>query len=175
MKAFFLSLFVAALFVSCDEGPVGPPGPQGLDGVNVVGQTFEFTADFAAPDYSAFFSFPNNVQVLNSDVVLAYILWEEAPANNGGVIDVWRPLPQTVYTANSQFAYNYDWTQGDITTFIDAAGNFDFNELTGTDLNNQVFRVVIVPSDFVATVDTSNLSEVLSAAGLSTQGIQGLE
>jgi hypothetical protein len=157
---------VLVLFLTACTGPEGPPGfdgQDGLDGVNIVGQVIEIQGDFtAANDYSLLYAFPSTVEVLPSDVVLTYILWDEAPASGGGTIDVWRLLPQTLLVDQGILQYNYDFTQGDVSIFLDA--NFDLATLLPGDTDNQVFRIAVVPADFVSEniIDPNTFGDLLN-------------
>ncbi|MDT8347762.1 MAG: collagen-like protein, partial [Flavobacteriaceae bacterium] len=130
----------AMIFIGCD-GDTGPQGPQGPPGTNILGQVFETEIDFNAPDYEALVSFPQSIEVFESDVVVAFILWEVVPDNAGGTLDVWRPLPQVAFTQNGIFSYNYDFTFFDVRLFLEAEAAFDFNSLTAADTQNQIFRI----------------------------------
>src|SRR5690554_2164605 len=94
-------LFLAVL-AACEgpQGPPGPPGPpgspgdDGMDGILPV--VYEIEGDFVAENnYLLPFVFPNDIEVLESDIVLVYILWEQAENEDGELLDVWRLLPQT--------------------------------------------------------------------------------
>lgn len=172
MKYFTSLIALAFLFISC-EGPQGPPGFDGLNGVNVVAQSFETTVDFVGPNFENVVAFPNNISVAPTDLALAYVLWDVVPGNNGGTVDVWRLLPQTVYTNFGEFQYNYDTTNGDVRLFLDAPNTFDFNNLGGGDLNNQTFRIVILPIDFASNplLDITDYNSVMNLAGLSSSDI----
>lgn len=176
MKKLALILTLAVVFISC-EGPQGPPGFDGLNGTNIVAQSFEITTDFTAPDYESFVAYPNNIEVFDTDMTLIYILWDEVPGNNGGTVDVWRLLPQTVYTDFGQFQYNYDATNGDANIFLDAPSTFDFNNLAPGDLDNQTFRIVILPVDLASNplLDVTDYYGVMNLAGLGTQDIITIE
>ncbi|PQJ19079.1 MULTISPECIES: dihydrolipoamide dehydrogenase [Nonlabens] len=174
MKKIILLVIAAVTFAAC-EGPQGPPGFDGLDGVNVTAQSFEITTDFFAPDYAQLIPFPNNIQTFPDDMVLTYLLWDEVPGNNGGTVDVWRLLPQVLYTDFGEFQYNYDATNGDVELFIDAPATTDLSQLAPADLQNQTFRIVILPVELAGTVDVTNYQEVMSAAQLSTNDIIVIE
>ena len=133
------------LFSSC-EGPEGPPG---LDGINILGQVFEVTIDFTpGNDFSNLITFPSNIEVYESDVVLVYLLEESIPGN-GGPIDVWSQLPQTYFLNQGTLLYTFDHTFLDVKIFLDA--NFDLTTLGPAYTDDQVFRIAIVPSEFGAT------------------------
>ena len=60
--------------------------------------------------------------------------------------NVWRQLPQTVYIAQGELDYNFDFTRNDINLFLDS--NFDLATLGAAYSQNQLFRVVIIPGYF---------------------------
>lgn len=157
-----LALF---LFVSCDvnssQGPRGPEGPPGPAGP--VGQGFEVEADFNAGNgYSQFFAFPEEVEVLESDIVVVYWLFgvDEETGN-----DIWQQLPATVYFSDGEFQYAFDHTVEDVQLFLQ--GNIDFGTLGAGYTEDQIFRVAILPVDYVQStnLNLSNMNEVMQAMG----------
>ena len=90
------SLVLGFGLTSCEGpiGPPGPPGPPGFDGADgLIGSIFEAQVDFdKADNYEAFVDFPSNIEVFDTDVVIAYIL---TAVDNG--TDIWEPLPQTLF------------------------------------------------------------------------------
>ncbi len=171
------SAFLSLFFIAC-EGPEGPPGFDGRDGVDGIdgalfeAQAFEINIDM---DYNAdanTFEFlaseyEGGAEVLASDVVLIYRLEE---VNNG--VDIWRQLPQPVITDNGTVFFNFDFTQGDYSIYLEP--EFDAN-LIATDLtDDQWFRVVIVPAEVLSSskMDKSNVQNVLDAMGIKEEQIQ---
>ncbi|EGV45023.1 hypothetical protein BZARG_331 [Bizionia argentinensis JUB59] len=160
MKNLIAVLFVSALLITSCEGPQGPPGSPGLqgndgiDGETIVAPSFEIELDFTAANNFEFFE-PYGFNTLSSDITLVYILWE---VNNGQ--DVWRLLPQTVEFNNGTLVYNYDFTQTEVSIFLD--GTIDFNTLDISWTNNRVFRVVVVPADNVGRQDFSDINAVMA-------------
>jgi hypothetical protein len=154
-------LFTLCAFVllsSC-TGPVGPPGYSGL------GQVFEATANFNPENsYSRFFTFPSNIVVYESDVVLVYLLEEVV----NGDIDVWSQLPQTYFLDQGTLLYTFDHTFLDINIFLDA--NFSLNTLGSDYTDNKIFRIAIIPAEYA----NSNLSmnELMNKLQIETSGIQ---
>ncbi|TDE11371.1 hypothetical protein [Dyadobacter psychrotolerans] len=135
-------LITAALFQSC-RGPEGPAGPAGLDGP--IGQTFEVeNVNFNTGNGFQYRTTFNNANVdfLESDVVLVYILWD---VDNGAPI--WRLLPQPIDMPRG-IIYNFDFTPSDFTIFIDAPTSVNLSTLSADFTQNQTFRVVALPSDF---------------------------
>ena len=149
--SFLLMLF---LFSAC-EGPTGPPGPPGDDGAVLVANAFEIEVDFTAGNgYRILEDY--GFEVFPFDVTLVYILWEQ---DNG--TDIWRLLPQVLEFPEGQLQYNYDFTQTDVSIFLD--GTINFNILGSEWTQDQVFRVVVIPADNVGLVNINNLEEVMKA------------
>jgi hypothetical protein len=150
---FLFSLLLLSVF-AC-EGPVGPPGPPGQpgvpgeDGVNILGAVFEVEADFNPNEnFTRFFSFPTDeIEVFDSDVVLVYILWEVVEDGNGDPLDLWRLVPQTVFTPEGAFQYNFDYTVLDVRFFLE--GEIDLSTLGNDYTQDQIFRIIVIPADFV--------------------------
>ena len=103
-------------------------------------------------------------------MTLVYILYDQVSNNNGGTVDVWRLLPQTLYTDFGEFQYNFDFTADDATIFLDGPDSTDFTQLTAGDLENQTFRIVILPliissnpnldvTDYNAVMELANLND----------------
>ena len=165
-----LAVFGIVLFSSC-EGPEGPPGQ---DGYNGVGTVYENTSNnyynFIGPNYSVTFSFPK--QLIESDVVLVYRL-------NGFVGDeqLWEFLPETHYFDNDagirDFTFNYNFTRNYVKIFLEG---YDANNPVPNEYRlNQIFRIVVVPADFVASVDKNNYLEVMKAVKINESEIKKIE
>lgn len=131
-------------YESVIPGPQGLPGPQGPAGEAAF--VFEYTeVNFFAPDYEVVLEYPSDFEGLNSDVALAYLLWDVQEIN-GELVDVWRPLPQQVFAPFGTIQYNYDFTPYDIRLFME--GTFSADQLSPIDTEDWVVRVVIVPGNF---------------------------
>ncbi len=176
MKKFVTLLFVSVFtLTSCsDDGAVGPPGPPGEDGINILGTTYEYDVNFeylASGNYhSAFLDFD---QIKISDGVLVYRL-EVAQDSNGNDIDTWSLLPQVFFLEQGIIQYVFTHTTVDVELIID--GNFDLSNLENGFTQNQVFRVIVVPSDpasFVSStgVDLSNMEAVLETLNIDNSDI----
>lgn len=171
-------VFALAVLASC-EGEPGPPGRDGLDGQDgesFLGSVFEIEGDFSSQnDYTLYFPFPSNVTVYDTDVVLVYILWEIAEDNSGNPIDVWRLLPQTVVLDEGVLQYNYDHTFVDVQVFLE--GTIDFNTLLPAESQDQVFRIVVFPADFLAqkNVDISEYNLLMNSLGVKKDLVQKID
>ncbi len=153
----FILLFVLA---SCEgpAGPPGPPGPPGEDGADgLIGTVFEAEIDFnASNEYSSVVEFPGDIEVFESDVVMAYIL----TAVEDGT-DIWEPLPQTLFFDTDILLYGYDHTIFDIRFFMD--GTVDFGSLGPVFTDGVIFRIAIIPAAFAEELDVNKLEDVMSA------------
>ncbi|MBN1819827.1 MAG: hypothetical protein JXR31_08615 [Prolixibacteraceae bacterium] len=170
-----LALATILFFTACDEVP-GPAGPPGEDGESFLGSVFEIEGDFtSANNYELFFDFPSNFEIYETDVVLVYILWEQATGSNNQSIDVWRALPQTRILNEGILQYNFDYTYEDVRIFLD--GDIDFNYLSPADKMDQIFRIVVFPADYAkdADLDISNLNSVMNFLNMETSEIQKID
>ncbi|SFI84816.1 hypothetical protein SAMN05421638_1168 [Kaistella treverensis] len=78
--------------------------------------------------------------LFNTDVVLIY---RKAGTGTDGS-PVWQLIPRTIYLSNGrELDYDFDFTKNDIQIYAD--GNYDVST-TPEYLNNQTFRVVLVPT-----------------------------
>ncbi|WP_373519634.1 collagen-like protein [Pricia sp.] len=169
----FLTLF----FVSC-EGDPGPPGFDGLDGPQgpagpAAGQVIDIFGDFAADsNYGFFYSFQDDgIEVLETDVVLVYLSFDQVEDNNGEPVDIWRLLPQTRLLDQGILQYNYEHDFFRVDIFLES--DFDLSTLEPGDTDNQKFRIAILPADFVQTakLDKSNIGSVMSSLGISEKDV----
>ncbi|APY07358.1 hypothetical protein BWZ20_03155 [Winogradskyella sp. J14-2] len=140
------------LFTACegDPGPPGPPGLPGQNGVNFVGQSFERTINFTSTnDYGVGLEIPLDIELLETDMVLVYRFLGQVDG-----FDVWRPLPETIYTSGGgEFQYNFEHNYDFVTIYLDAAPEFNFDLLLDEDRLDQTFRIVILPVDFINSND----------------------
>lgn len=160
----YVVLAFAFLFFTSCEGDPGPQGPQGPAGGLLVSSAFEIVIDFnEANDYSFIEAY--GFDVYPSDVTLVYILWDTV---NGQ--DIWRLLPQTVTFDDGTLVYNYDFTQTDVSFFLD--GTTDFTALGSEWTQDQVFRVVVVPADNIDSIDINNLGNVMQMTNIESFDIR---
>lgn len=152
----FISVFT--LLLTACEGDPGPPGLDGQNSINIVAQSFETNElDFLPENsFENTIPYPENIEILDTDMILVYLLWNEDPDN-------WRLLPQTIYTETGEFQYNFQDNFTGVSIFLDAPANFDFDTLLPGDTLNQIFRVVILPVDLVNNnnIDIGNYQEVI--------------
>lgn len=138
MKKIFLLLAVVGMTVlqSCE----GDAGPQGEPGYSAEAEVFEirnvnFIND-GGGNYTIIYDL--NPAILNSDMILMYRL---AGVSNG--LDIWEQMPKTYYFNNGEeLDYNFDFTTNDINVNL---GYTDSSVLQPAFIQNQVFRVVVIP------------------------------
>ncbi|MFQ3212857.1 MAG: hypothetical protein ACJAT1_000146 [Marivirga sp.] len=171
--AMLISLLGACTVQSSDEGPIGPQGPRGAPGAQGVpgeeAYVFEYDGiTFAAGnDFTQFLEFPADFSMFETDHVLIYFLWDYLPDED---VDVWRILPQTLFTVDGTLVYNYDNTRTDVKLFMDA--NFNLDVLAADYTDDWVVRAVVVPggygraattgldfNDYDAVIDYYNLDD----------------
>jgi len=178
-------LSVVVIFLNACEGPIGPQGPpgqrgeQGEPGVNIVGSVFEIITDLTASgNFGILVNFQDEfgLEVLPSDAVLVYILWDEIEDSEGNPLPIWRQLPQTVFLEDGMFLYNFEHTDLDVDIFLE--GPYDFNTLPDVWTIDQVFRVVVVPADFINTnarYDFSDYHATLELLGIDDSDVKRIE
>jgi hypothetical protein len=155
-------------------GPRGPQGPAGQDGQD--GQeayVFEYVdlTFSSANEYSLLLELPSDFQMLESDMVLVYFLYDYFEDED---LDLWRALPQTEFTDFGTLIYNFDFTLFDVNLFMDA--NFDLNLLGARYTDNWIARVVVVPGQFTngrtaAPVDYEDYKAVMDYYNLTDENI----
>ena len=148
MSKKIILLFVivgATVFSSCE-------GPQGDTGYSAESAVLEYQFVDLTLDQNNEYSFYRQISANLEDNVVIYRL--------SGVIDsqtpIWQPIPRTVYFDNGdEFDYDYDFSREDFTIY--AGGNY--NIATSPELlNDQTFRVVIIPGNFANK--SSNITEM---------------
>ncbi len=106
-----------------------------------------------------------NPQIFPSDVILIYRLTGTIDAST----PIWQQIPRTLYTSQGELDYDFDFSKEDFTIY--AGGNYNL-ALTPQFLNNQTFRIVIVPASFSKTLDTNNYISVMKALNLKENQVQ---
>ena len=164
-------LFSVFAITSCE----GPMGPQGLDGDSMIGTIFEMEGDFLPSNNNElFFDFPSNFEIFDTDVVLVYILWDVQDIN-GKQTDVWRLLPQTVILDEGFIQYNFDNSVEDVRVFLETT--IPFNQLRPAETQDQVFRIAVLPADFIAkkSVDILDLNSLIKIQGINFNIVKNAE
>ena len=79
--------------------------------------------------------------IYDSDVILIYRLAGTLNSNT----PIWQPIPRTLFLSQGELDYDFDFSKEDFTIY--AGGTYNLS-LTPQYLNNQTFRIVIVPGSF---------------------------
>lgn len=158
---YFIIILSMAFLASCElnSTEVGPPGPEGPSGP--VGQGFEVEANFTGSNnYAQIFSIPENIEVFDTDIVVAYLLFEVDQETGN---DVWQQLPASFFFEDGELQYAFDHTISDVQLFL--TGDTNLNTLGDEFTRNQIFRVAVLPVDYVSSsnIDLSNMDEVMGA------------
>lgn len=111
-----------------------------------------------------------NPQIAHGSSIIMYRL--------SGTIDsstpIWQPIPRTLYFPEGELDYDFDFTREDFTIY--AGGTYDLN-LTPNFINNQTFRLVIIPgyaSNKMSNVDLSDYNAVIKAFNIDDSNIRQL-
>lgn len=178
-----LGAFLTLFLVSCegDQGPAGPPGLDGLEGIEgepgIQGQVLEvdgvnFVYEPENNWYRARLTFSEltDFVVSESYAILVYRFDGEVDLDDGPA-NSWSLIPQNFFLADGTIQYISAHNFVDLDIFID--GNFDLANLDPAFTENQFFRIVFVPSDFLQSkMDKSNISSVMSSFGISEKDVQ---
>lgn len=175
---------VIILFTVACEGPQGPPGPPGYDGLNgldgadgIQGQVVEvegvnFGYDAGANLFSTLITFSDitNFEVFEADAVLVYRYVGSIPTNDG-TADLWSQIPQNYFLDEGTIQYVFEHSLVDVELFID--GNFDLSTLSTDFTDDQIFRIVFIPSEYAeaSKMDTSNIENVMSSLGIGEEKV----
>lgn len=170
-----LGAVIVFVFAAC-EGPQGPPGFDGLDGAQgpqgapgIQGQVVEVEGIYFdyIPEgnlFSTLITFRDitNFDVYQADAVLVYRHNGTVPLDDGSNADLWTQIPQNYFLDEGTIQYVFEHTYVDVELFID--GNFDLSTLSTEFTDNQLFRIVFVPSEFAESpdFDAANINSVMS-------------
>lgn len=183
-----LGAVIVFVFAAC-EGPQGPPGFDGLDGLDgapgapgIQGQVVEvegidFGYDAQANLFSTLITFSDvtNFEVFESDAVLVYRHDGVIELSDGSTADAWTQIPQNYFLNEGTIQYVFAHTFVDVELFID--GNFDLSTLSTDFTDNQLFRIVFIPSEYAqsADFDASNIESVMSKLQINEEQVIQLD
>lgn len=165
-----LLIAILAISFSACKGPRGLPGADGLDGKDgdsLLGTVFTINGDFTPEnDYSIYFAFPDDFTVYKSDIIVVSIFWENYEKEDGTFTEIWRMLPQTRILQQTDktdlLQYNFDYSVEDVVIMLE--GDIDYSTLLPGDLENQHFRIAVIPADFAAEVNINNIDELIKSS-----------
>lgn len=169
MKKILLLLTVVAAFAF--QGCEGPEGPQGPQGGNIPNEMYELrNVNFGYNSTSGSYSIYEELvpQINQADVILIYRL----VGTVNPTTPIWQSIPRTLYLPQGELDYDFDFTKTDFTIY--AGGNFNL-ALTPEYLNNQTFRIVILPGYYsknAQPVDYSDYNAVIKAYNIDESRIK---
>jgi hypothetical protein len=169
MKKIITLLAIVGMFsLQGCTGPEGIPGQDGSKGEpGFVSEVFELkNMNFAYNSTKVYTIYQKlTPTILASDVILIYRL--------SGTIDsktpVWQPIPRTLFLTQGELDYDFDFSKEDFTIY--ARGNYNL-ATTPEYLNDQTFRIVIVPGSFANSLKTTDYIGVMSALKLNENQVQ---
>lgn len=144
MKKYILlsavSLLSLGAISSCSNSTTDPGGYTDND---TYPQMKDITASFSSANSYAIYQ---SITIPSTDVVLVY---RNVNSNTSGTTPVWQLLPKTEYLNNNrELDYNFVFNTQQVQ--VTTSANFEQNTMTtaekNTYLNNQTFRIVLVPA-----------------------------
>jgi hypothetical protein len=166
----FLGVIVLTLFSSC-TGPQGPQGNPGQDGL--LAEVFELkNVNFgynATDGYTIYQTL--NPNIYGSDNILIYRM----TGTINSTTPIWQSIPRTLFLQQGELDYDFDFSKQDFTIY--AGGTYNL-ALTPAYINNQTFRIVIVPGAFsgksTKSVDFSDYNAVIKYYNIDESHIKVL-
>lgn len=165
MKKFtFILVLIGMITLQSCEGPQGPPG---RDGVTVEAEVFELrNVNFGFSNQFGYSIYRELIPpILNSDVMLIYRM--DGTINSS--TPIWQQIPRTLYLSQGELDYDFDFSRVDFTIYADGTYNL---ETTPQFLDNQTFRIVIIPGYFSGRMDYSNYEQVMAMYGLTEADVK---
>ena len=161
-------LFVLAIAATSFSSCTGSDGPRGQDGTSVLAEVFEIkNVNFVNQNgnYSVLYNL--NPAIYLDDMILVY---RRSGVSNGN--NIWQSLPKTYYFDNGQeLDFNFDFSVNDIVINL---GYTDTSVLLPEYLNNQLFRVVVIPGNLSnkQSIDFTDYHAVIKAYGINDNNIK---
>ena len=157
IKFFFVVLSLSLFLTSCTDrgpvGPVGPQGPQGPAGPSILPVSFEFNADLLRSNgFEHFQDLPPQIDIIETDVMLAYVLEEYIPEDD---LEVWRKMPVIDFNNRGTRILDFDFTFVDMRIFVDASYNLG----AADEYRQLLIRAVHIPADFLNAVSAQKVKE----------------
>lgn len=168
MKHLFLFLAVAGIisFSSC-EGDQGIPGPPGEPGP--LSEVFELkNVNFTLNNQNQFTIFRDlTPMIFAADNILIYRMSSVVNPTT----PVWQLIPRTLFLPQGELDYDFDFSRQDFTIYADGSYNLT---LTPQFLNNQTFRIVILPGFFSRSaipVDLNDYNAVIKHFNINDKNV----
>lgn len=170
MKKIFSLAIVGLLafsVVSCDRN--NDSVVQQVESTDTYSTAYDLNNVSFTKDSNGLYTIARNFNspLVESDVVLIYR--KSGTTNSGDA--VWQALPKELYLTQGELDYSFDFSKVDIQIYAD--GTYDL-ALTPTYINNQTFRVVVVPAKTGknANVDLTNYESVAKFYNIKESNIK---
>lgn len=112
-----------------------------------------------------------NPRLFPGDVLLIYRMSGTINSNT----PIWQQIPRTLFLNEGELDYDFDFSQQDFTIY--AGGTYNL-ALTPSYINNQTFRIVVVPGAFgnrmANPVDYSDYDKTIKSLGYENSVIKKL-
>ena len=110
-------------------------------------------------------------EVLVNDAILVYRYDRTVSFDDGGEEDVWSLIPLNFFLEEGTIQYTSGHTVRDVEILI--SGNYDIANLDTGFIDNQLFRIAILPGVAAsAKLDTSNIDAVMRSLGVTEEDVQ---
>lgn len=111
-------------------------------------------------DFSTLINFPNDFEIRDTDLVIAYRLTGTVTGTNTGI---WEPLPETIFlNGGGTILYTFNYSETGIELFLDVEDGVDRLTLPDELITNQIFQFAILPSQLNSNTTNNILSSDLS-------------
>ncbi|RZJ30587.1 MAG: hypothetical protein EOO48_04585 [Flavobacterium sp.] len=167
-------LLFAAIGITTFVGCTGPEGPQGPAGSNINAEVFELrNVNFTLDNNNEYTIYRTlDPVIFDSDNILIYRMTGTIDSNT----PVWQSIPRTLFLDQGELDYDYDFSLEDFKIY--AGGTYNL-ATTPDYLNNQTFRIVILPGYFSnknkAAADINDYNAVAKAYGITEGDVQEIQ
>ena len=104
--------------------------------------------------------------LFDSETILVYRLAGTLDSNT----PIWRLIPRTIYLDNGdELDYDFDFSKEDFTIY--ANGTYSLS-LTPEYINGQTFRIVVLPSNLIGSIDKNNYFQAMNVLKINESQIQ---
>lgn len=164
MKKILTLFAVVGLFAfsGCSNNDDNDTIPQAFE---IKNKNFSFNAEDGYNIYGTFQSWVGG-DLFADETILIYRLKGTLDAQT----PIWQLIPATLYLNNTdEVTYDYDFSKEDFKIYVGANYNM---ASTSEFVNNQTFRIVIVPSVLASTLNKNNYLDVMKTLKLNESEIK---
>lgn len=162
-----LFAIIGLLAFSGCEGPEGIPGQDGLtaDAFEIKNVNLGRVTDNQY-SISSTFLYEIGGDLFNDETILVYRL----TGTINSTTPIWQLIPRTIYHDDgNELDYDYDFSKVDFV--ISARGTYNLVNKPSF-INNQTFRIVIIPSNLLSEVNKEDYFSVMKSLNLNENEVQ---